>query len=209
MNWFMKTTVPFAVLFAFVVLITGCVRSLHPIYTSSDVVYREDLIGTWAQSNGESTWHFTEAERDDRDRAYRLVITDKRGQPGTFLAHLVKLGNHHFLDLFPIAPQVANNGIYKFHFQRTHTFFRFKLHEGTLQLAWLSPTWLEKHLQSNPDALTHTFVTPTGHLPTRREENASERLLLTASTTELQAFFQLHANTAGAFEKPIEFSKTR
>ncbi|MEZ6097739.1 MAG: hypothetical protein R3E01_02085 [Pirellulaceae bacterium] len=189
------------------ILLAGCVRSLHPIYTSSDVVFNKELIGTWKQSDQETTWQFTESKDDERDRAFRLVVTDDKGRPGTFLAHLVKLDDELFLDLFPIAPQVANNGFYKFHFQRVHTFLRFGLGGQNLTLAPMNPDWLEKHLQEHPDALSHTNVTPSGHVPTGKEENAAERLLLTASTAQLQRFLRKYADTEGAFGDPIELKK--
>lgn len=188
-------------------LIVGCVRSLHPIYTSSDVIFRESLVGTWRQSDQETTWQFTESRDDDRDRAYRLVLTDDQGRPGTFLAHMVKLEDMQFLDLFPIAPQVANNGFYKFHFQRVHTFLRIELDEQKLSLAPMNPNWLENYLQEHPDALGHTKVTPSGHLPTGNEDHAAERLLLTASTAQLRQFLGKHANTKDAFGDPIALKK--
>ena len=101
----------------------------------------------------------------------------------------------------------ANNGFYKFHFQRVHTFLHVEVDGKTLTLAPMNPNWLEKHLQNDPDALSHTLVTPLGHVPTGKEDNAAERNLLTASTAELQRFLLKHVDTEGAFGDPIELKK--
>jgi hypothetical protein len=188
-------------------LLAGCIRSLHPIYTPADVVFNEDLIGTWRQSGDPTTWQFTKAKKGDAKRAYRLVLTDSEGRPGTFLAHLVKLDDHLFLDLFPMAPKVANNGLYRFHFQRVHTFMRFELDGDSLHLTSMKPGWLEEYLKKNPDALPHTFVTTTGRPVQEGEDPGSGQLLLTASTAELQQFLRKHAKTKEAFTEPVECTR--
>lgn len=170
-------------------------------------MFRKGLIGTWDQVDKENTWQFTESRADQNHQAYRLVLTDDKGRPGTFLAHLVKLDDTLFLDLFPIAPQVANNGFYKFHYQRVHTFLRVELGERELSLAPMSPKWLENYLAEHPGALSHTKVTSAGQLPTGDENNAAERLLLTASTAELQRYLRKHSGTEGAFGDPIALQK--
>ena len=188
-------------------ILAGCVRSVHPLYTSSDVVYRESLVGTWEQSDQETTWQVTVSQEEQRDQAYRLVMTDDEGRPGTFLAHLVKLEDALFLDLFPIAPQATNNGLHRFHFQPVHTFLRVEIGEKTLSLAPMNPKWLEEHLQDTPDALPHTKVTPLGHPLNGDNGNMDEQLLLTASTSELQRFVRKHINTEGAFGDAVELRK--
>ena len=180
-------------------LLVGCVRSLHPIYTKSDVIFREDLIGTWKQADQETTWQFTESMEDDRDRAYRLVLTDDKARSGVFLAHLVKLNDALFLDLYPVAPREESSDFYKFHFQRVHTFLRLELRGENLLLAMMNPYWLEQHLRDHPDAISHTMVTPLGHPPTSDDDNAFERLMLTASTDQLQGFLRKHADDEHAF----------
>jgi hypothetical protein len=202
-----RTTMLASLMVAFA-LVAGCVRSLHPIYTAADVVFDEDLIGTWRQSGQATTWQFTETKKGDAERSYRLVLTDAEGRPGTFLAHLVQLDGQRYLDLFPIAPKVADNGFYRFHFQRVHTFLRFDLEGNSLQLASMKPDWLEKYLKDKPDALPHTTVTATGQPP--QDEGTGElagQLLLTASTAELQQFLREHADTEGAYTDPVELAK--
>src|ERR1041385_7372623 len=77
-------------------LIAGCVRSLHPLYTDKDLVFEKDLIGTWAQKEGnKDTWIFQQSG----ENAYDLIHTQK-GAPAKFEAHLVRLDKFLFFDLF-------------------------------------------------------------------------------------------------------------
>lgn len=206
MKRLIRSIKPLTFLFV-LLLIGGCIRSIHPIYTSSDVIFRDELIGTWRQSGQQATWQFTRSKDDELDQAYRLVYTDKKGRPGTFLAHLVQLKDELFLDLYPVAPNVANNGFYKFHFQRIHTFLHVELDDSQVKLAAMNPKWLEEHFKKNPAALAHTTVTPSGHLPADAPESSAERVLLTASTADLQHFFLKHRNTKGAYGDAIELKQ--
>jgi len=187
----------------------GCVRSLHPIYTSSDVVFHEQLIGTWRQADGKNTWQFTKAKDDDRHRSYRVVLTDGDGRPGTFLAHLVKIDGEIFLDLFPIAPNLANNNFYKLHFQRVHSFLHVERNETTFHLTPMNPKWLNEHLKDHPDAIAHRTLNPSGHPDRGESGNPAERLLLTASTEKLQKFLTKHLENEDAFGDPVKLAPVR
>lgn len=195
---------PLVTLFALLIC-GGCVRSLHPIYTSSDLVFHEKLIGTWKQSDGRNTWQFTEAKDDDRHRAYRVVLTDGDGRTGTFLAHLVKINEELFLDLYPVAPNVANNNFYKWHFQRVHSFLHVERDQANFHLTPMNPKWLNEHLKDHPDAIAHCTLNPSGHPDREENGNPAERLLLTASTEKLQKFLTKHLDTE-AFGDPIELT---
>ena len=85
------------------VLFGGCVpvMSLHPLFNEKDVVFDKKLLGTWVDdpNSPETTWDFKWA--DGKENAYRLIFTDKKGNKGLFIAHLVKLKDKLFLDACP------------------------------------------------------------------------------------------------------------
>jgi two-component system phosphate regulon sensor histidine kinase PhoR len=66
--------------------------------------------------------------------------------------------------------------------------------EPTLQMSFPDPKWLESHLKENPKAIRH--------------EQIDDRVLLTASTQELQEFVCKHAETPGAFGEPSNLKRT-
>src|SRR5215211_7115001 len=72
----------------------GCVPSWNPLYTQKDLVVDPQLVGTWKGDEGE-TWKFEKTG----DKKYKLVYTDAEGK-ATFAAHLLKINDRQFLDLF-------------------------------------------------------------------------------------------------------------
>lgn len=159
----------------------GCVPSLHPLYTDGDLIFDPALVGVWAEKeNDNETWSFQKRG----EKAYRLVVTDD-GKTGEFEAHLLRLGNTLFLDLYPEEAGlegINRNDFYKGHLLSAHTFLKVIQVEPTLQMAFIETRWLEQYVEKNPAAIRHEVV--------------SERILLTASTKALQEFVVTHAEEA-------------
>jgi hypothetical protein len=168
-------------------LLAGCfVQSLHPFYTEQDVVFAPGLIGTWITGEKESdeAWTFEKTESNK----YKLIITD-RGEPYSLDAHLAKLGTNLFLDLG--LPEEGLKGIddlrlYGAFLTPTHSIVKVWQLEPELGLSFMSPKWLGDLLEKEPNALRH--------------EKIDNRIILTASTKELQGFILKHANNTNAFE---------
>ena len=68
--------------------------------------------------------------------------------------------------------------------------------EPELKLALFDFDWLEKFLEENPGALAHHLEKPDGK---------DGRIVLTASTSELQSFVLAHRGEGELFKKPGEF----
>ena len=171
-------------------VIAGCIPSLYPLYTDKDTTFDPAIVGSWVQDNKDSTWHF--AKKDNN--AYRLIYTDKEGRPGEFEARLVKLDKQMFLDLFPDEPKLPENGYYKFHLLRVHTFLKLSLVDGSeMLLAGMNPGWLQEQLASDPDAVRH--------------ETVNDTIILTASPKELQAFVAKHGKDEKAFSIVIHLTR--
>jgi hypothetical protein len=67
--------------------------------------------------------------------------------------------------------------------------------EPVLKITGLDPKWLQRFLGNNSAALQHQIV--------------AERLILTASTLELQNFILTHLKTPGAFDEPDELIRKK
>lgn len=156
------------VAFAAALLMSGCVPSLHPLYTDGDPVLVPDLEGTWVETDGEDTWTFQKGSGDD----YKLIHKEK-GAPGNFDVHLVKLGKFLFLDIYPQEPDIEN-GFYKGHLIRAHTFAKIELNGTTLRIAMLDPDRLKDSMGRGEAKIPH--------------ERLGGEIVLTASTAELRAF---------------------
>lgn len=166
------------------ILSTGCIPSLHPLYTEEDLVFEPGLIGQWTEDDSKEIWVFSKVNSDE----YKLVHTDKDGIHGTFSAHLLKIKGNMFLDLFPEinGSSKKENSFYKFHFYPVHTFLYVKQIEPTLQMCFPNPEWIEKLIEENPKAIRHEVV-------------EDDVIILTAGTKELQAFWLKHFETKEAF----------
>ena len=166
-----------------VLLIGGCVPSLHPLYTEKDVVFDPALVGVWVGGERDSqTWRFEKS----KNKSYAVTYSPQKEEPAKFEGHLVRLNNVLFMDLLPQELD-AGNDFYKLHFVRSHTFVRVSFENEALVLAGLSPDWLKKRIEEGKVSIRH--------------EEAEGGILLTASTEELQEFVRMYANDSEAFGK--------
>jgi len=184
------------ILYSVTVLLGGCVPviSLHSLYTEKDVLFEEKLLGTWSQDSNETTWEFTRA--DEPNNAYKLIFSDEEDKKGSFIAHLVKLQSRLFLDVYPSELPWESNDSDKTDWPYNsvflipaHTFLKIDSIEPRLKMRMTLESKMEELLKDSPDAVKHTFV--------------GDRLVLTASTKELQAFILKYADDERVFTDEI------
>jgi hypothetical protein len=121
------------------------------------------------------------------DKSYELIYTQK-GEPGKFEAHLVRLGEFLFLDIYPQEPEINANDFYQIHLIPAHTFLRVWIEVDILRLAMLDSDWLEDMIAQKKVDIAH--------------ETLDDLLLLTASTKALQEFMLKYAEDSKAFPGP-------
>ncbi len=184
------------------VLLGGCVPviSLHPLYTEKDVVMEKKLYGTWVDdaNSPNTTWEFKRI--DEPKNAYKLIFTDEDGKKGSFVAHMVKLQNRLFLDIFPSElpwePEDPNKMDWPYNslfLIPAHTFVKVDSIEPQLKLRLTLESKMEELLKENPSAAEHTSV--------------GDRLVLTGSTKELQAFVLKYADDERVFTDQVALSR--
>lgn len=157
----------------------GCVvPSLHPLFTEEDLVFDPHLIGAWVDED-DDFWVFEKSSKG----GYLLTVAD-RYELSSFDAHLLELGSHRFLDLYPRTSSVANS-FHSSHLLRVHTFYKVDLENESLQLIPMSGDWLEEMIQEEAIHVAHAW--PEGDL------------LLTAQTAELQELVLVFADDPTAF----------
>jgi hypothetical protein len=176
---------------ALTVLLSGCVPSLHPLYTESDLLFDPALIGSWAERGDEDTWRFQKAEKGDK--TYKLICTEK-GVPAEFSVHLVLAGKLRFLDIYPEEPQIKND-YYKVHLIPAHTFLRIRIVGDALHIAMMDGDRIKKGLNTGKLKLAHTRV--------------DDWLVLTASTKELRQFAQKHGDDPAVFANESELHRLK
>lgn len=177
------------IVLAIALILTGCVPSLHPLFTEEDLVFDGALLGAWVEKDGASTWVL----KKSGDKAYELVYTEK-GEPRSFQAHLAQLGPHRFMDIYPEEPNMKNE-LYKFHLIPAHTFSRVRLEGQVLRVQMLYDEWLHEMITARKVNIAH--------------ERLEDGILLTAPTRELQQFLRKYAEDPKAFTDPTELHRRR
>jgi hypothetical protein len=177
--------------------------SLHPLYTKEDVQFKEELLGTWADDSNDTTWEFRQSE--ETEGKYDLIVTgeSEEGEPkGLFAAHLVKLEDKFFLDVYPANwpggdPEDPNTTPWPynmFFFVPAHTFLKVDFTGTDTMKIWLTDDEkLGEILDENPNAIKREVI-----------EDYDGHIVLTASTKELQAFVQKYADDERLFSNEIE-----
>ena len=173
-------------------LLNACIPSLHPLYTPETLAFRRDLNGTWESSDdsGVYTWHF---EPDEEQKSYSLIFSMEESKKERYEVHLVKLGSHYFLDLYPDDHQEVQGTLA--YSLPTHSFGRIDFGDGQVLISLFDYDWLERLFKERKIRMKHETVD-------------DGTIVLTASSEELQGFVLKYADEAEAYMEPMVLRKT-
>jgi len=179
-----------------ILLVGGCVRSLHGLYTDRDLVFKPGLLGVWKEEGEQNIWTFTQSTENQ----YLLKFVQQgsarqRGGAGagpdsaTFIVHMVNLEGRLFLDFYPEEPEVKTE-LCKVHMLPVHTFWKIWIDSSGVRLAMLSHDWLKRKVDGGELKIQH--------------ERVNEEIVLTAPTEELQRMMVSVGGQDDAFAEPVE-----
>jgi hypothetical protein len=172
------------------VCLTGCiVTSVYPFCTAKDVEFDPALLGVWSDTNAsKDSWTF----QPSGARGYKLTVVD--GEKKTeFDTYLFKLKGRRYLDACPVERPDE--------FVPPHYLLKVVRLQPQLELAPLNYKWLGELLAENPKAIRHLDI------EAKPDGSSGSRLVLTASTPELQRFIIRHADNTNAFEGAIAMKR--
>jgi hypothetical protein len=184
---------PYMVAAAAAVLLTGCiVTSVYPYYAAKDLSFDPALVGSWTKTeDADEHWKF----EPDGTNAYRLTFSSK-SETNVMQAHLFKLHNERFLDLFTTdemkdiqPPPIPSHFVLRI-FQMT----------PSLRMASMNYEWLGETLTNNPHAVRHLVIRSTN-------DGDDGRIVLTADTPELQKFLVGNLKAEKAWKDVIELNR--
>jgi hypothetical protein len=183
-------------------MLSGCVLALNSLGTEKDVVFKNELLGVWAeplsgedQKNAKTeqreSWSFTK-----RGENQYLLMIAKRGEKPTsddFEAQLIELDKQLYLQIRIEKESFEKNytknaaNLTEFFMIRGYFVYKVvKLNEKFQLTAWKIKE-LEDYLNANPKAVPYQV--------------ADDKCVLTGTTEELQAFFR-DPKTAALWEEP-------
>jgi hypothetical protein len=179
------------------VLFSACIPSVNPFYRDRDLAFDAKLLGRWqdkGSTEGAEIWEFAKSSKPD-DKSYVFTLTDKEGKEGSFKACLFKLKEDLYVDIVPTDCHFAANqaDLVAWSVFPGHLLARVEELGPGLKLSFFDFDWLAKHLEANPGALAH-------HVE-------DKRILLTASTPELQRFVWQHRREGQLFQKATELER--
>jgi len=178
----------FAAAFAAVLMAAAasCIQSLQPLFEDDDLIFDSRFLGVWTDSQGQDSWSF---ERG-REKEYRLVCRSAEDdETARFVGRLGRLGGALFLDIFPEdkGNPRPRNEMLVLHLLPVHTLWRVRFEGEGLCLESMDPDWLKEQIDAGRAKIAHV--------------RSGDRLVLTADTAALQAFFAGQAANDKAFPR--------
>ena len=185
-----------------ILFFSGCVvYSFYPLYTEKDLFANDLLTGNWID-NDSTSWSFEHAKTGKKENvktdstSYVLMVRDKDNKESQFSVHVVKLGEHYFLDFYlEDFYDNQNLDLASFHIVPVHTFAKVVISKNQLQINWFDQNWLEKLIKGNKIRIRHEYN--------------GDYILLTASPKDLQKFVSKYVDSEEAFKDGIEAVLTR
>jgi len=177
--------------------LSSCIFTFHPLYSDDILVDIPGLEGAFMDtdnfmgigSDESSEWTFTKTDKG----TYNLQINEPQ-KSGTMEVHAVRLGGEYFLDFRVVDGETDNVPEFiQWHLLPMHSFAKVYVYDDRLELMFIDIEWAEENLEKHRIRIDHE---------TRRHNNDTEYILLTASTRDLQKFVAKYARFDEAFEDP-------
>ncbi len=204
-----------ALCYVLLALAAGCgpIFSLHPLFTEENLTFDERLLGSWVDdvNKPEQSWEFSRLGPVDQntlegvfkgveDRLYRLTVKGDENGKGVFIACLGKVAGKLFLDIypakFPSGPQDVKKmelGYNALFLMPVHTFAKVELAGDELKVILTDDEKFDDLIKAEPNAVKYDRV--------------DERLVLTATPKELQAFVTKYSNDKRLFANEMALKR--
>jgi hypothetical protein len=178
-----------------VALMQGCiVKSLHPFYKESDVVFKNQLINSWVDQDS-NQWVIKPFNK--KSNAYEMHWLHHGEKDVVMLAHLFKLNGDLYFDFYPLTDNRDEDLlIFDLHLTPTHSIAKVMvLNESEVQIQWFNEEWLRTLFEQNRIKISHEAV----HDEDSQDPN-DKYYVLTAPTEELQKFIVKYGHDEKAFD---------
>lgn len=170
--------------------LSSCIPSLYPLYKQENLISSTQLVGDWETAD-QDQWNFA-APVETGSFTYELSIAQNRA----FETHLVKLGDNHFMNFYPLergADSFNHDEFYASHFLPIHTFAKVEVSANELKVWFFDTEWLASLLEQRKIRIRHEVL--------------EYGPVLSASTDELQKFLLKYADHPDAYLDPVTFNR--
>jgi hypothetical protein len=189
----MKKLVSFLLITVMAVLLQGCiVKSIHPFFRESDVVFKKELLGTWTDQDNRQ-WVIKPIK--EKPNAYEML---RHGENDvTFAAHLFSLQGELYFDFFPVSSDSNEDfALFTLHLMPTHSIAKVDvLTKDEIRIKWHNEAWMQSLFDQNRIKISHEVLSDE----TSRDDK-DKIYILTAETDELQKFVVKYGGEDAAFD---------
>jgi len=176
-----------ALCLAAVVIIAGCVPSLHSIVTEKTLTYDPGLVGQW--QDDDTAWTIT---GDPEKKSYVVEIAEDDDKLSKLTAQMVELQGHRFLDMtVEDAKQLNTGDWFKGHIMPVHNFWRIEKKEAGYVIYDMKYETVESLIESKPQIIKHEVVD-------------DDRIVLTDNAENLQKFLVSGLAIENFYEEIVE-----
>lgn len=187
-----------------VVFLSGCLKTLHPIFTLNDIVYETKLLGKWKTDNqgtkgfavitnlaADNSIELPEKISAVKQKGYLVSYANEDGESTEqYIAFLAKIGNHLYFDYYP-ADKKSDQKLDAFflaHYVKVHTSFKVDISsDGSFQLVQLDESYVAKLIEEKKARISH------------EKNEDGDIMIVTASTQELQQYLIKYGNDPEAY----------
>jgi hypothetical protein len=207
----MKKIVISLILFSAILCLAGCLTTLHPIFTSKDLVIDTRLIGTWEKvedsteviyrkPNANEINNLSQALQSEAAKIYVLDEKDKQGKlKSTNYAFMVKLGKYFYMDYYPAGEKERQscNHFFAAHLVPMHSIYRIQFkNNNSFSVQRLDGSYLEKLIKKKQIRIKHEVMEDGG-------------IFITASTQELQQYLIKYSDVPEAYNDNEFYEKIK
>ena len=207
----MKKLILLSGFFFAVLLLGGCLTTLHPIFTIKDLIADARLAGSWKKTKDGSTATYRHANAAElkalspelQSQADKIYVLEDRNAEGnievTHYAFMVKLGKYYYMDYYPVGTEEkeAPGNFFTAHYIPMHSIYRIKFNSNnSFDIQQLDAGYLEKLIQNKQVRLRH-------------EVSDNGDYIITASTEELQQYLIKYSDVPEAYNNDNSSTYTR
>jgi hypothetical protein len=195
-----------------VVVLSGCLSALHPLFTEKDLVFDPHLVGSWQVGADNEVYKFERGTPQNfgnlpeglqklSGKAYLLTISTKTGEEGKkYYAFLARIGKHLYLDYFPTETddQKGYANFYKQGFLPMHTFYRVTpgSNSDTMKIGQFAENYLRNLIDKKQIRIRH-------------EVRFDGSYVITAPTEELQQYVVKYSDVDEAYENNKTYTRIK
>jgi len=207
----MKKIIISFILFSAILCLAGCLTTLHPIFTSKDLVTDARLIGIWEKTKDSTkvvyrrpTAHeinnLSQALQSEAPKIYMLDEKDQQGNiKSTNYAFMVKLGKYYYMDYYPAGEKERQSCDHFFaaHLVPMHSIYRIQFkNDNSFGVQRLDGGYLERLIKNKQIRIKHEVM-----------EHGD--IFITAPTQELQQYLIKYSDVPEAYNENEPYEKIK